>query len=244
MSGDLLGQGSRLPAATGVELAGMRQWVRSLLVMPGLFVVVVVVCALAGATDWATILIVMSALTVVFEALLVRNGVTSLVVSPGAVVRRNRRRTTTVRAEEVNDILIKHMVNGPVMIISAGPARVGLLLRVVYRKRVARDVLASFLRRAGVDLASLRGLGLPVPVLAPRTVAGPILSRPDWPAPDCPAPDRPAPDRPAPDRPASGPPATGRRRLTPVRAGGRALAWVTLAAFALVAAVGVLRIFY
>lgn len=36
MSVDLLGRGSRLPTASGVELAGVRQWVRSLLVMPGL----------------------------------------------------------------------------------------------------------------------------------------------------------------------------------------------------------------
>jgi hypothetical protein len=264
MSIDVLGQGSRLPTATGVELAGVRQWVRSLLVMPGLFVIVVVVCALAGATDWATILIVMSALTVVFEALLVRNGVTSLVVSPGAVVRRNRRRTTTVRAEEVNDILIKHMANGPVMIISAGPTKVGLLLRAVYRKRAARDVLANFLRRAGVDLPSLRGLGLPVPVLAPRTVAGPILSRPDWPVPGMSSGSVASGSRPtlepgddhgaaghetgrgyvAGDGPGEPTGSTGRRRLTPVRAGGRALAWATLAAFVLVVALGLLRIFY
>jgi hypothetical protein len=40
------------------------------------------------------------------------------------------------------------------------------------------------------------------------------------------------------------PAASGRRRRTTIRVGGRALAWVTFAAFALVAAIGLLRIFY
>jgi hypothetical protein len=249
MSVASLGQSSRLPPASSVELAGARQWMRSLLVMPGLFVIVVVVCGLAGATDWALILTVMSALTVVFEALLVRNGATSLVVSPGAVVRRNRQRTTMVRAEDVHDILIKHLVNGPVMIISAGPSKIGLPLPAVYRKPMARDVLASFLRRAGVDLSSLRGLGLPAPVVAPRTVAGPILSRPAWPASGSPG---------SGSRQEAGPPANsaggalgpgdgqaeGRWPSRPsVRVGGRALTWVTLAALALTAAIGLLRVF-
>jgi hypothetical protein len=159
-------------------LAGKRQWVRSVFLMPGLFAVVVVICAASGATDWPVILTVMVALTVVFEALLVRNGVTTLVVSPSAVVRRSRKQVTIVRAEDVSDVLIRHVVNGPVIVITAGSAKVALPLPVVHRKPPARDVLARYLRRAGVDLPSLRGLGLAAPVSASRTVAGPILSHP------------------------------------------------------------------
>jgi hypothetical protein len=272
MSVDWLGQGSRPPATGGVELTGVRQWVRSLLVFPGLFATVVVICALAGATHWPVILAVTSALTVVFEVLLVRNGVTSLVVSPSAVVRRNRRRTTTVRAEDVRDILVRHVMNGPVMVISTRSNKVGLSLPVVYRKPMARDVLTSFLRRAGVDLPSLRGLGLPGPVSAPRTVAGPILSHPAWPAPvprtswsrrhghpddgnfvdasdefggsglspgdwsgDLSA------DLSGKRADPDGPP--GRPGRPSVRVGGRALTWVSLAALALSAAIGLLRLF-
>ena len=98
------------PPRAGVELAGRRQWVRSLLVLPVLFVIVVAVCALAGLDDlnsWLVVLVVMSALTVVFEALLVRNGAPSLVVSPGAVVRRAGWRTITVRAEDVRDVMVR-----------------------------------------------------------------------------------------------------------------------------------------
>ncbi len=176
-----LGPNSKLPPGGGVELAGRRQWVRSLLVLPVLFVIVVAVCALAGLDDvnsWLVVVVVMSALTVIFEALLVRNGSPSLVVSPGAVVRRTGRRTITVRAQDVCDVMVRPAINGPVMIISTGSTKVGVPLPSAYRKPPARAALASFLRHAGVDLPSLRGLGLPVPVKPSRAVAGPILSRP------------------------------------------------------------------
>ncbi len=256
MSTDLLGQGSKLPAAGGVELAGARQWVRSLLVMPGLFVAVVAVCAASGATAWPVILTVMSVLTVIFEALLLRNGVTSLVVSPRGVVWRNRRETKTVRAEDVSDIFVRHTTNGPVMAIADGPTKIGLSLRSVYRKPMAREALAGFLRRAGVDLPSLRGLGLPAPVLAPRTVAGPILSRPAWPARGSQGTGTWQTGRPDDDNfeyffdhlgamgssPGHAAVVGGRHRPS-VRVGGRALTWVTFAALALAAAVGLLRLF-
>jgi hypothetical protein len=226
MSVSSLGPGPKPSADNGVELAGVRQWAKSLLLMPGLFVVVVVVCALAGATNWPVILIAMAGLTIVFEALLVRAGAPSLVVSPTAVVRRTRWRTVTVRADEVSDILIRHAAYGQVMIISAGATKVGLPLPSAYRKPMARNALASFLRRAGVDVPSLRGLGLPAPVLAPRTVAGPILSRPTWPAVN-----------------EAGVRSGLSRRRPSVRVGGRALTWITVAALALTAAVGLLRLF-
>jgi hypothetical protein len=256
MSLDLCGQGSKPPAAGGVELAGARRWVRSLLVMPGLFVAVVAICAASGATDWPVILTVMSALTVIFEALLLCNGVTSLVVSPRGVVWRNRRHTKTVRAEDVSDIFIRHTTNGPVMAIADGPTKIGLSLRSVYRKPMAREALAGFLRRAGVDLPSLRGLGLPAPVLAPRTVAGPILSRPTWPARGPQARGSGRTGQPDKDNfeyffdhfggvgsPTDNAADVGGRRRPSVRVGGRALTWVTFAALALTAAVGLLRLF-
>ena len=183
MGVDLFGPGAKLPPGGGVELAGVRQWVKSLLALPVLFVLVVVVCALAGLKNWLVVLIAMSSLTVIFEALLLRGGAPSLVVSPAAVVRRTRWRTTTVRAADVSDVLVRHTVNGPIMVISSGNTKVGLSLPSAFRKPMGRNVLASFLRRAGVDLPSLRGLGLPVPVDPPRAVAGPILSRPAWPGP-------------------------------------------------------------
>ena len=99
-------------------------------------------------------------------------------VSPGAVVRRAGWRTITVRAEDVSDVTVRPAINGPVMIISTGSTKVGVPLPSAYRKPLARAALASFLRHAGVDLPSLRGLGLPVPVKPSRAVAGPILSRP------------------------------------------------------------------
>ena len=182
MGVDLFGPGAKLPPGGGVELAGVRQWVKSLLALPVLFAMVVVVCALAGLKNWLALLIALSSLTVIFEALLVRTGVPSLVVSPAAVVRRTRWSTTTVRAADVSDVLIRHTVNGPVMVISSGHTKVGLSLSTAFRKPMARNALASFLRHAGVDLPSLRGLGLPVPVDGPRAVAGPILTRPGWPA--------------------------------------------------------------
>lgn len=183
MGVDLFGPGAKLPPGGGVELAGVRQWVKSLLALPVLFVLVVVVCGLAGLKNWLVVLIAMSSLTVIFEALLLRGGAPSLVVSPAAVVRRTRWRTTTVRAADVSDVLVRHTVNGPIMVISSGNTKVGLSLPSAFRKPMGRNVLASFLRRAGVDLPSLRGLGLPVPVDPPRAVAGPILSRPAWPGP-------------------------------------------------------------
>ena len=85
---DLFGPGAELPSGGGVELAGVRQWVKSLLAMPVLFAMVVVVCALAGLRNWLVLLVALSSLTVIFEALLVRSGVPSLVVSPATVVRR------------------------------------------------------------------------------------------------------------------------------------------------------------
>ena len=201
-----------------------------------LFLIVVAACALAGLDDlnsWLVVLVVMSALTVVFEALLVRNGAPSLVVSPGAVVRRAGWRTITVRAEDVSDVTVRPAINGPVMIISTGTTKVGVPLPSAYRKPLARAALASFLRHAGVDLPSLRGLGLPVPVKPSRAVAGPILSRPGGaggPA------EGPACD--VADRESSG------YHLPSVRVTGRAMAWVTLAAFSVTAAIGLLRLFY
>jgi len=297
MIGDLFASGAKsssgkgvfegLPSG-GIELAGKRQWLKSLLALPVLYAMVVIVCALAGLSNWFVVLVVMSSLTLVFEALLLRAGAPSLVVSPGAVVQRTRWRTTTVRAEDVNDILVRHAMNGPVVVISTESAKVGVPLPCAYRKPMARTVLASFLRRAGVDLPALRGLGLPAPVQPARAVAGPILSRSAGPGPGPAWPDVPVPpltvlhDRAGPAGPsgsagffgvragglvgvsaaraAGGPAAPGhaaggatraggeglisRRRPTPVRVGGRVIAWLTLAAFALTAAIGLLRVFY
>lgn len=289
MGVDLFGPGAKLPPGGGVELAGVRQWVKSLLALPVLFAIVVVVCALAGLKNWLALLIALSSLTVIFEALLVRTGVPSLVVSPAAVVRRTRWSTTTVRAADVSDVLIRHTVNGPVMVISSGHTKVGLSLSTAFRKPMARNALASFLRHAGVDLPSLRGLGLPVPVDGPRAVAGPILTRPGWPASSSVSPasgavplssgERPAGARSYNDRAGEGGAGGGGagggaaggdgagggaagggaagggaaggdgaggggtgQRLA-VRSKGRALAWVTFAALALTAAVGLLRVF-
>jgi hypothetical protein len=260
MSVHAAGQSPRATAPAGVELAGRRQWARSLFVLPGLFMIVVVICALAGATNWPVILTVMSVVTLVFEALLVRSGAPSLVVSPMSVVRRTRWRTVTVRADEVSGILIRHAVYGPVMVISAGETKVGLPLPAARRKPLARAALASFLRHAGVDAPSLRGLGLPTPVLTPRTVAGPILSRPPWPG------AGPAAGASSPwDQPdeghqglldggretsrgdagtaASSGGARGGAAPPPVRVKGRVLAWISLAALALTAAVGLVSLF-
>jgi hypothetical protein len=246
------------PPGGGVELAGKRQWVRSLLVLPVLFLLVVAVCALAGLDDlnsWLVVLVVMSALTVVFEALLVRNGAPSLVVSPGAVVRRAGWRTITVRAEDVSDVMVRPAINGPVMIISTGSTKVGVPLPSAYRKPLARAALASFLRHAGVDLPSLRGLGLPVPVKPSRAVAGPILSRPggvggpaEGPAGEGGGSSERSSGRSGtplgvPVRDVADPGASGYRPAS-VRVTGRAMAWVTLAAFCLTAAIGLLRLFY
>ncbi len=74
MGVDLFGPGAKLPPGGGVELAGVRQWVKSLLALPVLFVLVVVVCGLAGLKNWLVVLIAMSSLTVIFEALLLRGG--------------------------------------------------------------------------------------------------------------------------------------------------------------------------
>jgi hypothetical protein len=244
---DLFGPGAKLPPGGGVELAGVRQWVKSLLALPVLYVMVVVVCALAGLRNWLALLVALSSLTVIFEALLVRAGVPSLVVSPAAVVRRTRWRTTTVRAAEVSDVLIRHTVNGPVMVISSGRTKVGLSLSVAFRKPMARNVLATFLRHAGVDLPSLRGLGLPVPVDRPRAVAGPILTRSGWPASGSLPPaseggaDRGGVGRGGAGRGGAGRGGTGQRLA--VRSKGRALAWVTFAALALTTAVGLLHVF-
>jgi hypothetical protein len=232
MTGDFFGPGAKIVSGQGaferapsggVELAGKRQWVRSLLALPVLYVMVVIVCALAGLSNWFVVLVVMSSLTLVFEALLLRAGAPSLVVSPATVVRRTRWHTTTVRAEDVNDVLVRHAMNGPVVVISTGSTKVGVPLPSAYRKPMARAVLASFLRRAGVDMPALRGLGLPVPVQPARAVAGPILS--------------------GPARAGHQGARSGRRR-TQVRVGGRALAWLTFVAFALTAAIGLLRLFY
>jgi hypothetical protein len=119
----------------------------------------------------------MSSLTIVVEALLEQAGAPSLVVSPAAVVRRAGRQTVTVRAEEVSEILVRQAVSGPVMVISTGHTKVGVPLPSAYREPAGRAALASFLRLAGVDLASLRSLGFPEAALPPKGVAGPVLSR-------------------------------------------------------------------
>ncbi len=93
MAIDLFGPGARLPAGGGVEIAGLHQWVKSLLVPPLFFALVAVVSALSGARDWLVVATVLSVLAIVFEALVLRSGVTSLVVSPVSVVRRDRRHT-------------------------------------------------------------------------------------------------------------------------------------------------------
>jgi hypothetical protein len=63
MAIDLFGPGAQAPTSGGVELAGVRAWLRSVLVLPLLFVLVVTVCALAGVKDWLVVLAVMSGLT-------------------------------------------------------------------------------------------------------------------------------------------------------------------------------------
>ena len=168
MAIDIFGPGAQAPPAGGVELAGIRRWVRSVLVVPTLFLVVVIVSALAGVKDWLVVLTVMSALTIVSEALLVRTGVTSLALSPACVVRRGRRRTATVRAEEVSDIFIRHLTYGPIMVVSSGDTKIGLSLPAVYRNPPARDALASFLWRAGAD-PSLGEMGIPRPASRQRS---------------------------------------------------------------------------
>ena len=181
MGVDLFGPGAKLPPGGGVELAGVRQWVKSLLALPVLFAIVVVVCALAGLKNWLALLIALSSLTVIFEALLVRTGVPSLVVSPAAVVRRTRWSTTTVRAADVSDVLIRHTVNG----------RDGHLVWPYQGRPLPFDGFpqthgpqcpGQFSPPCGRGPPLLRGLGLPVPVDGPRAVAGPILTRPGWPA--------------------------------------------------------------
>jgi hypothetical protein len=236
MAIDLFGPGAQPPPPGAVELAGLRSWARSALVAPALSVLVVLVCALAGVKDWLVVLTVMSVLTIISEALLVRNGVTSLALSPGCVVRRARRRTTTVRAEEVSDILIRHLTYGPIMVVSSSDTKIGLSLPAVYRNPSARDALASFLWRAGAD-PSLGGMGIPRRGLRPdlpgeRPIGtGAVSSEPAEPGRD----QRPALTRPALTRAPSVP---------TVRAKGQGLAWVTFAALALMVVIGALRLLY
>jgi hypothetical protein len=242
MAVDFFGPGAQPPTGGSVELAGVRSWVRSVLVVPALFVLVVLVCALAAVRDWLLVLTVMSALTLLSEALLVRNGVTSLALSPSCVVRRARHRTSTVRAEEVSDILIRHLTYGPIMVVSSGDTKIGLSLPAVYRNPSARDALASFLWRAGAD-PSLGEMGIPrpgsrtgAPGDRPTARAG---SQPGRTAMDGP-PEAPTDGVSAPPVPPAGavaPPPTA----PTVRAKGRALAWVTFAALALTVVIGALR---
>ncbi len=244
MAIDIFGPGAQAPPADGVELAGLRTWVRSVLVLPTLFVVVVIVSALAGVKDWLVVLAVMSALTIVSEALLMRTGVTSLALSPACVVRRARRRTATVRAEEVSDIFIRHLTYGPIMVVSSGDTKIGLSLPAVYRNPPARDALASFLWRAGAD-PSLGEMGIPRPASRQRSRPGshPAQStRPQQPQRRGATPD-PSPTGPrggiAIDGPSLSPP---RQPQAPsVRVKGRALAWVTFGALFLTVAIGALR---
>jgi hypothetical protein len=250
MTIDFFGPDAKRSPLGGVELAGTRQWVRSLLVLPVLFVMVVVVCALAGlksGQNWLIVLVVMSALTIVFEVLLLQAGAPSLVVSPVAVVRRAGRHTVTVRAEEVNEIVVRQAVNGPVMVIATGHAKVGVPLPSAYREPAGRAALASFLRLAGVDLVSLRSLGFPVAALPPKGVAGPVLSRPALsesalsdeaslePGGDISSPLGQFPG----EVEGAGP---GNRHRPSVRVSGRTMAWITLAALTVSAAVGLLRL--
>ena len=113
------------------------------------------------------------------------------------------------------------------MVISSGRTKVGLSLSTAFRKPMARNVLATFLRHAGVDLPSLRGLGLPVPVDRLRAVAGPILARPGWPASASVRRQRQGWGR----GDGAGGGGTGQRLA--VRSKGRALAWATFTALAL-----------
>jgi hypothetical protein len=239
MAIDLFGPGATLPAGGGVELAGLHQWVRSLLVPPLFFALVAVVCGLSGARDWLVVATVLSVLAIAFEALVLRAGVTSLVVSPVSVVRRDRRRTRTVRAEDVNDIVIRHVMNGPIMVISSGQGRVGLVLPKVYRNPRARDALASFLWRAGAD-PSLGGLGMPWPArqrpavaASPRTPAGLAFALREAPRHQLPLHEVPF------EEPSA---RAGTRRPPALRVKGRALTWATFGALALTAAIGVLRL--
>ena len=119
------------------------------------------------------------------------------------------------------------------MIISTGSTKVGVPLPSAYRKPLARAALASFLRRAGVDLPLPPGPG---PARAGRPI--PRRGRADpVPAGGAGGPvEGPACD--VADHESSGyhPPS--------VRVTGRAMAWVTLAAFSVTAAIGFLRLFY
>ena len=244
MAIDIFGPGAQAPPAGGVELAGVRRWVRSVLVVPTLFLVVVVVSALAGVKDWLVVLTVMSALTIVSEALLVRTGVTSLALSPACVVRRGRRRTATVRAEEVSDIFIRHLTYGPIMVVSSGDTKIGLSLPAVYRNPPARDALASFLWRAGAD-PSLGELGIPRPASRQRSRPA---SQPGQSTRQEQAHPRGAMPDPSPTGPTGhisvdgcSPALAGQPEAPSVRVKGRALAWVTFAALFLTVAIGALR---
>jgi hypothetical protein len=166
--------------------------------------------------------------------------VTSLALSSACVVRRARCRTATVRAEDVSGILIRHLMYGPMLVVSSGDTKIGLSLPAVYRNPVARDALASFLWRAGAD-PSLGEMGIPRPASGPTTRPGLRSCRPMVAAPRLQAPSHRAPPE--------GWVPTGGQATAPadepqapsVRVKGRALAWVTFAALALTVAIGALR---
>ena len=234
MAIDFFGPGGQPPASGGVELAGLRAWVRSVLVLPVLFVLVVLVCALAGVKDWLVVLTVMSALTIISEALLVRTGVTSLALSSACVVRRARHRTATVRAEDVSGILVRHLTYGPILVVSSGDTKIGLSLPAVYRNPLARDALASFLWRAGAD-PSLGEMGIPRPASRPVSRTGLSGSRPVDLTPSYEA-----------SAPMGGQPTTppDKSQAPSVRVKGRAMAWVTFAALALTVVIGAFRVLH